>query len=77
MNTNFTNMSSGQDTSQVNAFQQPSSWCEIYDESDHILEICGANPNSVNFVGNAHRGGGQQNHGNSYNPSWRNHPNFS
>ena len=54
MNTHLTTMVSEQYTSQVNAFQQPSSWCEIYNESDHSSEICGANPNSVNFVGNAH-----------------------
>lgn len=42
-----------------------------------MAEYCEANPKSVNFVGNAPRGGGHQNYGNTFNPSWRNRPNFS
>ncbi|KAG5630391.1 hypothetical protein H5410_002108 [Solanum commersonii] len=50
-------MSLGQQQAQVNAIG-----------GDHIIEVCGANPNSINFVGNAQHGGGHQNYGNSYNP---------
>ncbi|XP_015162332.1 uncharacterized protein [Solanum tuberosum] len=77
MNTHFSNLALGQQPAQVNAIQQPLSWCEICGGGDHSAEVCGANPDSMNFVGNAQRGGGQKNYGNSYNPSWRNHPNFS
>ncbi|KAK4724659.1 hypothetical protein R3W88_027438 [Solanum pinnatisectum] len=77
INTHFSNLALGQQPIQVNVFQQPPSWCEICGDGDHSAEVCSANPDSVNFVGNGQRGGGQQNYGNSYNPSWRNHPNFS
>ncbi|KAK4707417.1 hypothetical protein R3W88_033018 [Solanum pinnatisectum] len=77
MNTHFSNLALGQQPVQVNVVQQLPTWCEIYKGGDHSAEVCGAIPNSVNFVGNAQRGGGQQNYGNSYNPSWCNHPNFS
>lgn len=76
MITHFRNMALGQQTSQVNAVQQPPSWYEIFGGSDHIAEICVVNPHFVNFVGNVQRGGGKKNYGNSYNPSWRKHPNF-
>ncbi|KAK4729591.1 hypothetical protein R3W88_022579 [Solanum pinnatisectum] len=68
MNIHFSNLALGQQPAQVNAIQQPPSWCEICGGSDHSTEVSGANPDSVNFVGNAQRGGGQQNYGNSYNP---------
>lgn len=42
-----------------------------------MSEYCGVNPESVNSVGNAPRGGGYQNYGNTYKLNWRNHPNFS
>ncbi|XP_049364278.1 uncharacterized protein LOC125829043 [Solanum verrucosum] len=77
MNTHFSNLSLGQQPAQVNAVQQPPIWCEICGGEDHNAEVCGANPDSVNFVGNAQRGRDHQNYGNFYNPSWRNHPNFS
>ncbi|KAK4706725.1 hypothetical protein R3W88_033689 [Solanum pinnatisectum] len=77
MNTHFSNLALGQQPAQVNAVQQPPSWCEICGGGNYSAEVCGANPDSVNFVGNAQREGGQQNYGNSYNPSRRNHPNFS
>ncbi|XP_055821975.1 uncharacterized protein LOC129890445 [Solanum dulcamara] len=52
-------------------------WCEVCGSSEHVAEHCGANPESINFVGNAPKGVGNQNYGNTYNPNWRNHPNFS
>ena len=76
MNTHFSNMNLGKQTSQVNAIQQTPTWCEICGGSDHIVEISGTNPDLVNFVGNAQRVGDQQNYGNSYNPSLYNHSNF-
>lgn len=45
--------------------------------SESIFNYCGANPEYVNFVGNAPRGGASQDYGNTYNPSWRNHLNIS
>ncbi|XP_015160406.1 uncharacterized protein [Solanum tuberosum] len=76
MNTHFNNLSLGQQPTQVNAVQQPPTWCEICGGGDHNAEVCGANPDSANFVENAQRGGGHQKYGNSYNPSWQNHSNF-
>ncbi|XP_049347870.1 uncharacterized protein LOC125812419 [Solanum verrucosum] len=61
----------------VNVVQQASNWCEVCGSGTHETEQCEANPDSVNYVGNAQRGVGQQNYGNTYNPSWKNHPNFS
>ncbi|KAK4729977.1 hypothetical protein R3W88_022965 [Solanum pinnatisectum] len=77
INIHFINLALGQQSAHVNAVQQPPSICEICEGGDHSAEVYGANPDSVNFVGNAQRGRGQQNYGNSYNLSWRNHPNFS
>ena len=57
MNTHFSNMALGQQPNQVNWAQQPP---------------CGANPDTVNFVGNTKRVECQQNYGNWYNPSWIN-----
>ena len=65
MNTQFSIMALGQKTSQVNTVQQTPTWCEICIGSDHIADTCGANPDSINFMGNVLRGGGQQNYGNT------------
>ena len=62
-------MELGQQPSQFNAIQQSPSWCEICEGSYHNVGICGANPECVRFVGNPHKGVGQQNYGKSY-PSW-------
>jgi len=77
MTTHFSNMSLGQQQAQINVVHQPQAWCEVCGGGDHRAEVCGANPDSVHFVGNAQRGGNHQSYGNTYNPSWRNHPNFS
>ena len=77
MNTHFSKMALGQQTSQVNVVQQLTTWCDICGGSDHIGDTCGANPDSVNFLCNEQKGGGQQNYWNTHNPSWRNHSNFS
>ena len=61
----------------VNIVQQKANWCEVCGSGTHETEQCEANPDSINYVGNEQRGGVQQNHGNAYNPSWKNHPNFS
>ncbi|XP_049406133.1 uncharacterized protein LOC125869732 [Solanum stenotomum] len=61
----------------VNVVQHAANWCEVCGSGTHETEQCEANPDSVNYVGNAQRGGVQQNYGNTYNPSWKNHPNFS
>ncbi|XP_015159333.1 uncharacterized protein [Solanum tuberosum] len=77
MTTCFSNMSLGQQQAQVNVVHQPQTWCEVCGGGDHKAEVCGANPDSVHFVGNAQRGGNHQSYGNTYNLSWWNHPNFS
>ncbi|KAK4709062.1 hypothetical protein R3W88_029987 [Solanum pinnatisectum] len=55
----------------INMVQQISNWSGVCDSGAHETEQCEANPNYINYLGNA------QNYGNTYNPSWRNHPNFS
>ncbi|XP_049414569.1 uncharacterized protein LOC125877266 [Solanum stenotomum] len=61
----------------INIVQQAANWCEVCGSGTHATKQCEANPDSVNYVENSQRGGVQQNYGNAYNPSWRNHPNFS
>ncbi|XP_019267037.1 PREDICTED: uncharacterized protein LOC109244409 [Nicotiana attenuata] len=60
---------------QVQPVQQVQAFCEICGEG-HTSDICPANPESVCFVGNSNRGQTNQ-YGNTYNPNWRNHQNFS
>ncbi|KAK4731744.1 hypothetical protein R3W88_024732 [Solanum pinnatisectum] len=61
----------------VNMVQHASNWFGVCGSGAHETKQCEVNSNFVNYLGNAQRGGGQQNYGNTYNPSWRNHPNFS
>ena len=75
--THFSNMSLGREQAQVNIVHKPQAWCEVCGGGDHNAEICGANQESIHFVSNTQRGGNQHSHGNTYNPSWRNYPNFS
>nr|XP_009614459.1 uncharacterized protein LOC104107376 [Nicotiana tomentosiformis] len=49
-------------------------FCEICGEG-HMSNLSLANLESVYFVGNANRGQANK-YGNTYNPNWRNHPNF-
>ncbi|XP_070054041.1 uncharacterized protein [Nicotiana tomentosiformis] len=55
--------------------QQVQVFCEVCGEV-HTSDLWPVNPESVFFVGNANRGQTNQ-YGNTYNPNWRNHPNFS
>ncbi|XP_016487054.1 uncharacterized protein LOC107807225 [Nicotiana tabacum] len=59
---------------QAQPVQQVQKFCEVCGEG-HTSDLCPANPESVYFVGNANRGQTNQ-YGNTYNPNWRNHPNF-
>ena len=75
--THLGNLSVGQPQAPVNMVQQQSMWCEVCGSGEHTAEYCGANPESINFVGNVPWGGGQQqSYGNAYDHNWRNHPNF-
>ncbi|XP_060182342.1 uncharacterized protein LOC132612007 [Lycium barbarum] len=61
---------------QVHAVQQAIVFCEVCGEG-HNSDECPANPASIYFVSNVSKGQGNNNqYGNSYNPNWRNHPNF-
>uniref|UniRef100_M1DXS4 Uncharacterized protein n=1 Tax=Solanum tuberosum TaxID=4113 RepID=M1DXS4_SOLTU len=51
MNTHLSNLSLGQKQAKVNVVQQPPTWCEICGGGDHNAEVCGANPDSIHFVG--------------------------
>ncbi|XP_049345100.1 uncharacterized protein LOC125809545 [Solanum verrucosum] len=68
MNTHFNNLALEQQPTQVNTVQQPPTWYEICGGGDESAEVCGANLDSVNFIG--------QNYGNLYNRSRQNPPNF-
>nr|XP_009779683.1 PREDICTED: uncharacterized protein LOC104228837 [Nicotiana sylvestris] len=60
---------------QAQPVQQVQIFCEVCGEV-HMSNLCPANPESLYFVGNANRGQTNQ-YGDTYNPNWRNHPNFS
>ncbi|XP_070022298.1 uncharacterized protein [Nicotiana sylvestris] len=53
-------------------------YCELCGDS-HMSDMCPTNPESIYYVGQQHRGPPNQHaqYENSYNPNWRNHPNFS
>ncbi|XP_070010916.1 uncharacterized protein [Nicotiana sylvestris] len=52
--------------------------CELCGDS-HMSDMCPTNLESIYYVGQQNRGPPNQHaqYGNSYNPNWRNHPNFS
>lgn len=78
LTTHFNNLALGQPLTLVNMVQQQQlSWCEVCGNNEYMVDYCGINPKSINFVGNAPKGRGYQGYGNTCNPSWRNHPNFS
>ncbi|XP_075109249.1 uncharacterized protein LOC142181035 [Nicotiana tabacum] len=60
---------------QAQPVQQVQIFCEVCGEG-HMSNLCPVNPEFVYFVGNANRGQTNQ-YGDTYNPNWRNHPNFS
>ena len=45
----------------VKVVYQTTSWCGVFCSGAHVIELCEANLNFVKYVGNAQRGGGQQN----------------
>ncbi|XP_059295608.1 uncharacterized protein LOC132048946 [Lycium ferocissimum] len=76
MRTEIKKLTAAQAPPQVHAVQQAIVFCEVCGEG-HNSDECPANPASIYFVGNASKGQGNNNqYGNSYNPNWRNHPNF-
>ncbi|XP_070020779.1 uncharacterized protein [Nicotiana sylvestris] len=58
--------------------QQMTICCQLCGDS-HMSDMCPTNPESIYYVGQHNRGPPNQHaqYGNSYNPNWRNHPNFS
>ncbi|XP_070019640.1 uncharacterized protein [Nicotiana sylvestris] len=58
--------------------QQMNICCELCGDN-HMSDMCPTNPESIYYVGQQNRGppNQQAQYGNSYNPNWRNHPNFS
>ncbi|KAK4267615.1 hypothetical protein QN277_024369 [Acacia crassicarpa] len=57
---------------------QPAQVAYVYCSGEHSYAQCSANPEFVNFVNNFNRGGNANNpYSNTYNPRWRQHPNFS
>lgn len=64
--THFSNMSLGWQQTQVNIVHQPQAWWEVCGGGNYSAEVCGVNPESVSFVGDAQWGGNHQTHGNTY-----------
>lgn len=64
-----------QEAATTNVVAQLNSWCEFCGSSENTAEACAVNPDSFNYIGNENRQG-IQNYGNTYNPNYRNHPNF-
>ncbi|XP_070046579.1 uncharacterized protein [Nicotiana tomentosiformis] len=60
---------------QAQPVQHVQLFCKVCGEG-HTSDLSPVNPEFVYFVGNANRGQTNQ-YGNTYNPNWRNHPNFS
>lgn len=48
----FNKLSMNQPEAQVNTIHQGQTWCEIYRGSGHSIELCGANVDFLNFMGN-------------------------
>ncbi|XP_070013403.1 uncharacterized protein [Nicotiana sylvestris] len=65
-------------TQQMQHVQQMSICCEMCGDN-HTSDMCPTNPESIYYVGQQSRGPMNQHaqYGNTYNPNWRNHPNFS
>ncbi|KAH9671423.1 hypothetical protein KPL70_017372 [Citrus sinensis] len=49
----------------------------VYCGEDHDFDNCPGNPASVNYVGNFNRQPQNNPYSNTYNPGWKQHPNFS
>ena len=67
------------DKMSVNSISNLSSFCELSQGGHPTIEcqmMQGLSMESINYVNNF-KGLQNQVHGNTYNPSWRNHPNFS
>ncbi|XP_070009735.1 uncharacterized protein [Nicotiana sylvestris] len=67
-----------QQTQQMQHVQQMSLCCELCGDN-HMSDMCPTNLESIYYVGQQSRGPMNQNaqYGNTYNPNWKNHPNFS
>ncbi|MCQ7416373.1 retropepsin-like domain-containing protein, partial [Salmonella enterica] len=64
-----------QNVAAINISQNAADSC-AYRGEDHTFEFCPSNPASVCFVGNQNAQWNNP-HSNTYNPGWRNHPNFA
>ncbi|KAH9647957.1 hypothetical protein KPL70_025394 [Citrus sinensis] len=49
----------------------------VYCGKGHLFDNCPRNPTSVNYVGSFNRQNQDNPYSNTYNPEWRQHPNFS
>ncbi|KAK4269664.1 hypothetical protein QN277_022792 [Acacia crassicarpa] len=57
---------------------QPSQVACVYCRGEHSYAQCSSNPDAVNFVNKFNRGSNANHpYSNTYNPGWRQHPNFS
>ncbi|KAK4260714.1 hypothetical protein QN277_003793 [Acacia crassicarpa] len=61
-----------------NTSLQPSQVACVYCGGEHLSSQCSANPESINFINNFSKGSNTNNpYLKTYNPGWRQHPNFS
>ena len=49
----------------------------VYCGEGHLFDNCPGNPASVNYMGSFNRQNQDNPYSNTYNPGWRQHPNFS
>ena len=49
----------------------------VYCGEGHLFDNCPGNPTSVNYVGSFNKQNQDNPYSNTYNPGWRQHPNFS
>ncbi|KAH9716568.1 hypothetical protein KPL71_021504 [Citrus sinensis] len=49
----------------------------VYCGDEHVFDKCPRNPTSVNYIGNFNRQPQNNRYSSTYNPGWKQHPNFS
>ena len=74
--TSLTHMVKVMTTAPASVNQVAEVYC-VYCGNRHLFDNCLGNPVSVNYVGNFNRKNQSNPYSNTYNPGWRQHPNFS
>ena len=74
--TSLTNMVKAMTSAPAAVKQVAELFC-VYCGEEHDFDNCLGNPVSVNYVGNFNRQVQNNPYSNTYNPGWKQHPNFS